>query len=88
MNNNYFAKDMLKGKVIVISGGTPTEGELALRKSQGMDSEQLHEFAKQFIPIGRMSEPEDHVPGVLYLLSDYSLVVTGSNLRVTGGLYF
>ena len=56
-------------------------------KTQGMDSEALHKFAADFIPMGRMQEVEDHVPGIIYLLSDLSAQVTGSNLRVTGGFY-
>ena len=34
------------------------------------------------------AEVEDQVPGILYLLSDYSQMTTGANLRMTGGLYF
>lgn len=83
----YYAKDQIRANYITM-GWTPTEGEIALRKKQGMSKEQLKEYAAAFIPIGRMQEVEDHVPAVIYLLSDYSSMVTGSNIRITGGLYF
>ncbi len=83
----HYACDKIRCNYLTM-GWTPTEGELALRKTQGMNIEQLREFAKPFIPIGRMTEIEDMVPGVLYLLADESGMVTGANLRCTGGMYF
>lgn len=68
-------------------GWVPTDGELEVRVKQGLNSEMLHDFAKDILPMGRMQEVDDHVPGVIYLLSDYASQVTGSNLRVTGGFY-
>lgn len=82
----HYAADQIRSNFVTM-GWVPTEGELALRKEQGMSNEELHRMAAGFIPMGRMQEVEDHVPGVLYLLSDYAQMVTGSNLRVTGGLY-
>ena len=83
---HHYAADQIRSNFITM-GWVPTEGELALRAQQGMDIEQLREFAKPYMPMGRMQEVEDLVPGILYLLSDYSTQVTGSNLRMTGGLY-
>jgi NAD(P)-dependent dehydrogenase (short-subunit alcohol dehydrogenase family) len=37
------------------------------------------------IPIGRYGEPEDVAYGVLYLASDESSFVTGSELVIDGG---
>ena len=72
----------------ITMGWVPTPGELAHRmKTQGMDGEELRRYAAGFIPMGRMQEFEDHVPGIIYLLSDLSSQVSGSNLRVTGGFY-
>ncbi|MGD9160045.1 MAG: SDR family oxidoreductase [Desulfobacteraceae bacterium] len=71
----------------VTMGWTPTDGELELRKSQGISKNKLLEIAAHEVPMGRMCSVEDHIPGVIYLLSDYSSMVTGSNLRITGGLY-
>lgn len=83
----YYAEDRIRANYITM-GWTPTEGELALRKTQGMNEEDLRNLAAKVIPMGRMQEAEDHIPAVIYLLSDYSAMVTGSNIRITGGLYF
>ena len=71
----------------ITMGWTPTDGELELRKSQGISKEKLLKMSAEILPMGRMCSVEDHIPGVIYLLSDYSSMVTGSNLRVTGGQY-
>lgn len=68
-------------------GWTPTEGELALREDLGMAGEELVDYASRLIPMGRMCTPSDIVPAALYLLSDFSSMVTGSNIRCTGGEY-
>lgn len=83
----YYAEDHIRANYITM-GWTPTEGELALREKEGISEEELRSRASRIIPAGRMQEIEDHVPAVLYLLSDASLMVTGSNFRITGGLYF
>lgn len=83
----YYAEDDIRINYITM-GWTPTEGELQLRKEKGIDEDELRKMASEMIPIGRMQEVEDHVPAVLYLLSDFSSMVTGSNIRITGGLYF
>ena len=84
--HNY-ASEQIRCNYLTL-GWTPTEGELSLRKQEGLTEDELRKMAAREIPIGRMSEVEDHVPAVLYLLSDLSQVVTGSNIRVTGGLFF
>lgn len=71
----------------ITMGWTPTEGEINLRQGQGMSPEALRTFASASIPAGRMTEVEDIVPGILYLLSDHSKMVSGANLRITGGLF-
>lgn len=83
----YYAENQIRANYIT-TGWTPTEGEILLREQQGMSEKELREMAAQIVPAGRMQEVEDHVPAVIYLLSDYSLMVTGSNIRITGGLYF
>lgn len=72
---------------LVTMGWTPTEGEMALRQAQGMSPEALRQWASGLVPAGRMTEVEDIVPGIIYLLSDQSRMVTGANLRITGGLF-
>jgi NAD(P)-dependent dehydrogenase (short-subunit alcohol dehydrogenase family) len=39
------------------------------------------------IPAGRLAEPEEMVPAVLYLCSEAAAYVTGQTLHVNGGLY-
>jgi NAD(P)-dependent dehydrogenase (short-subunit alcohol dehydrogenase family) len=68
-------------------GWTPTDGEINLRKKSGMSLEQLLELAAKILPMGRMLTPEDHLPAVVFFLSDESSMVTGSNIRVTAGEY-
>ena len=83
---HHYAADQIRCNFVTM-GWVPTEGELTLRASQGMSEKELREFASPFMPMGRMQEVADHVPGTIYLLSDYASQVTGSNLRITGGLY-
>lgn len=83
----YYAEYGIRANYLTM-GWTPTEGELALRREQGMSEEQLRELAAKMVPAGRIQEVEDYVPAVLFLLSDYSKMVMGANLRITGGLYF
>ena len=68
-------------------GWTPTEGELALRKSQGENEEQLRRRAASILPMGRMLENEDYLSALVYLFSDESSMTTGSILRITAGEY-
>ena len=83
----HYACDQIRCNFITM-GWTLTEGELALPKWNGYTLDQIRAEAASYIPIGRVTEVEDQVAGVLYLLSDDSFMVTGSNLRMTGGLYF
>jgi NAD(P)-dependent dehydrogenase (short-subunit alcohol dehydrogenase family) len=68
-------------------GWTPTEGELSLRESQGISEEDLRLKAKEIIPMGRMNKIDDIVPAIIYLLSNKSMMVSGSNIRITGGWF-
>ena len=44
-------------------------------------------FASSILPMRRMLTAEDHLPAFIYLLSDDSSMVTGTNIRVTAGEY-
>jgi NAD(P)-dependent dehydrogenase (short-subunit alcohol dehydrogenase family) len=85
ISKNY-GKFNIRANYITL-GWTPTEGELFLRKHQGTTEEALRKMASEIVPMGRMNEYEDIVPAVLFLLCDNSLLVSGSNIRITGGWY-
>lgn len=68
-------------------GWTPTEGEVAFRKSQGISETKLREDAAKILPMGRMCERSDYIDGILFLLSDGSSMMTGSTFRTTAGEY-
>ena len=84
--SRHYAKDHIRCNHLTI-GWVATEGEIALRKSMGVSLEELQKQASDFIPMGRIQTVEDHVPAIIYLLSDASSMVTGSDIRVTGGLF-
>ena len=68
-------------------GWTPTEGEVALRNSQGESEAELRRRAAEILPMGRMCERTDYMEGLVYLLSDASAMMTGSTFRLTAGEY-
>ncbi len=68
-------------------GWTPTEGEVALRRSQGETEAELRKRAADILPMGRMCERNDYMEGLVYLLSDASAMMTGSVFRITAGEY-
>jgi NAD(P)-dependent dehydrogenase (short-subunit alcohol dehydrogenase family) len=87
---NHIAKNYGKYNIrsnYITMGWTPTEGELALRESQGMSKTDLENLAAQFVPMNRMNTYDDIVPAIIYLLSSKSLMTSGSNIRITGGWY-
>lgn len=83
--HNY-ASQKIRSNLLTM-GWTPTEGEVELRNAQGMSEGELRRIAGQAIPMGRMLERSDYLQGIVYLFSDYSSMMTGSNLRITGGEY-
>ena len=68
-------------------GWTPTEGEVALRNSQGESEAELRSRAAAILPMGRMCETSDYEEAIIYMLSDASSMMTGSTLRITAGEY-
>jgi NAD(P)-dependent dehydrogenase (short-subunit alcohol dehydrogenase family) len=71
----------------LIMGWTNTEGEIALRAKNGISEEELKSQVEESIPMGRMLNTTDPVPMVMHLISDDSLMNTGSIIRITGGQY-
>jgi NAD(P)-dependent dehydrogenase (short-subunit alcohol dehydrogenase family) len=72
---------------VITMGWTPTEGEISLRQSQGIDEIELHRIASSILPAGRMVEIDEITPTVIHLLSDESAMLSGSNIRITGGWF-
>ena len=68
-------------------GWTPTDGEVALRISQGSTEAELRREASKVIPMGRMNEKSDYVELLLLMMSDASSMITGSILQATGGFF-
>ena len=68
-------------------GWTPTEGEVALRQSQGEGESDLRKRAAGILPMGRMLERNDYIDALVYLMSDSSSMMTGSTFRITAGEY-
>jgi NAD(P)-dependent dehydrogenase (short-subunit alcohol dehydrogenase family) len=88
--SNHISKNYGKYNIranYITLGWTPTEGELALRAQQGMTKEDLEKLASSIVPMGRMNTYEDVVPAIIFLLLNNSQLVSGSNIRITGGWY-
>nr|WP_321413153.1 SDR family oxidoreductase [uncultured Allomuricauda sp.] len=80
----HYAKFGIRSNYLVM-GWTNTEGELELRAKEGIDEENLKSKASSIIPMGRMLSPFDPIPALMHLISDESMMTTGSLIRVTGG---
>jgi NAD(P)-dependent dehydrogenase (short-subunit alcohol dehydrogenase family)/biotin carboxylase len=83
--NNY-ADENIRCNYLTL-GWTPTEGEIDFRKSIGIPESELRKTASSVLPMGRMLEYGDYIEALIYLFSDYSKMMTGSNFRITGGEY-
>lgn len=68
-------------------GWTPTEGEVALRNSQGESEAELRRRVAQILPMGRMMERTDYLGALVLMMSDASTMMSGSVFRITGGWY-
>lgn len=81
---HHYAKYGIRSNYVVM-GWTATEGEMELRRQEGIDEDQLKKKAAEIIPMGRMLNNYDPVPAVMHLISDDSAMTTGSLIRITGG---
>lgn len=80
-----YARNQIRCNWITM-GWVATPGEMDLRRTQGRDMVWLEETARQVIPMGRLQTGEDNLHAFLYLLSDASSQVTGTEVHITGGL--
>ena len=66
-----------------------TPGEISLAEKNGKSLEDLQEQARTsgFVPSGKIQTPEDMAYACVFLLSDESSQVTGTDLKVNGGLH-
>ena len=62
---------------------TPLVEDLGRRSPQGVEAYKQH--LDSLHPIGHMGEPQDIAYGILYLASDESKFITGSELVIDGG---
>lgn len=79
-----FAKECAPWKIrcnAVLPGLTETKFASALTKN-----EQLLKMALNAIPLGRVAQPSEIAPAILYLVSDAASYVTGTTLTVDGGM--
>lgn len=83
--HNY-ANEQIRCNYLTL-GWTPTEGEISLRESLVETEQQLRDRAAKILPMGKMCEPEDYTEALIYLMSDQSKMMTGSNFRITAGEY-
>jgi NAD(P)-dependent dehydrogenase (short-subunit alcohol dehydrogenase family) len=81
-----YAKYQIRSNAIIM-GWSATPNEITKYKSWGHDQNDLNEKGKSIIPMGRLQENEDFVPGILYLLSDSSRHLTDSEICINGGFW-
>lgn len=79
-----YGEDQIRCNYLTL-GWTPTDGEVALRISQGSTEAELRKEAAKVIPMGRMNEKSDYVGTLIHLMSDESAMISGSIIRATGG---
>lgn len=84
--SHQYASEHIRCNYLTL-GWTPTEGEVALRISQGETEAHLRERAGAYLPMGRMCEKTDYLDGLVYMMSDGSSMMTGSTFRITAGEY-
>lgn len=81
----HHASDRVRSNIL-IPGWTRTEGEINLRKEQGMAPSDLASIVHATTPIRRFIEPYEYDELIEFLLSPKSALVTGSIIDSTGGL--
>ena len=72
-------------KKIRVNGIMPGMVRTDMINAYGLSEEQMGDVVKSY-PLGRLGEPVDVANGVIYLLSDASCWVTGTNIVIDGGI--
>jgi NAD(P)-dependent dehydrogenase (short-subunit alcohol dehydrogenase family) len=67
------------------SVATPMLRDFLDRKNEGLSDEQMAEFVKATVPLGRAARPEEIANAALFLACDESSFITGVPLPVDGG---
>jgi len=70
----------------ICPGGIETPFSSGFISSSGRNPQEEAERHKRSIPLGRIGQPDDVAPTVVFLASDHSQYVTGAWLPVDGGL--
>ena len=80
----HFCRKGIRSNWISV-GWVISEGEMDLTVSEGHDMEYLNSLLPRVMPSGRFQTGEDIAYACVYLLSDESTQVTGTDIEVTGG---
>ena len=71
---------------ITVNAIAPGTVNTAMPRAAGVTDEQLFASGRAF-PLGRIAEPEDIVPALLFLCGNGGEYMTGQVLHVTGGSF-
>jgi NAD(P)-dependent dehydrogenase (short-subunit alcohol dehydrogenase family) len=80
-----YAKHQIRSNWVTV-GWVATDGELELHSKNGISHDDLKAMASKSVPSGTLQSVEDMAYGVVYLLSNESRQVTGTELHISGGL--
>lgn len=75
----------LASKRIRCNSVAPGMVETPLKEGKSVVTEEQWEINRQLYPLGRFGQPEDVANAIIYLLSDASSWVTGTELVIDGG---
>lgn len=79
-----YAERQIRSNWITV-GWVASEGEIGLHERMGIDAKRLEQMGQENVPSGRLQTAKDNAYGVVYLLSDESSQVNGTELMITGG---
>ena len=75
----------LASKKIRCNSVAPGMVETPLKEGKSVVTEEQWEINRQLYPLGRFGLPEDVAHAIIYLLSDASSWVTGTEIVIDGG---